>query len=371
MTFSVVPKNKANLNTRLKKRTLSKCIDVKNLVLTHYPELKEKSDKYLGDAIAVLATEGCNARHFKKFVECNPEVFDKKRFWKLTDYLLNAVTKVYYQPEYHQLLRGLSYQDAEQYVISYKANKATSREKFIERHGKIKGEQMFSTFQKTSEVSTQNMKDNGSNFRERSHWCVEYWEKLGCSYEEAVTKVSECQHTYAGVNENVWRLKGLSHEEIQSKMEDINQKKGAARSYEKLKVKNPEWGEDKLREEISRRKLSMLNSFVGKGYRVPLERQEDYKVYRDKVRRLTENQDLSKVEGISLRSVYFHLDHKYSIMQGFLDNVPTYIMASLENLQIISAEDNNSKGIGCSISLEDLLEPHNLIGVVERVKVDF
>lgn len=186
MTSSAIPKRKAGLIAKLQKGTLPKCVDVKVLVLSLYPELEGKSDTYLGNAIAILATQGYKARHFNNFVECNPDVFDKQRFWRFTNYLTEAKTKVHYQPEYQQLLRGLSYQEAVEYVKAYKANKATSKAKFVERHGEKKGLEMFSKFQKTSAISIQNMKERGVNFREKSRWCPEYWINEGYTDRKSV-----------------------------------------------------------------------------------------------------------------------------------------------------------------------------------------
>ena len=52
--------------------------------------------------------------------------------------------------------------------------------------------------------------------------------------------------------------------------------------------------------------------------------------------------------------VGFHLDHKYSITEGFKNKVPPKIIGSIDNLEFICYTDNLSKGTKCSITLEKL-----------------
>lgn len=52
----------------------------------------------------------------------------------------------------------------------------------------------------------------------------------------------------------------------------------------------------------------------------------------------------------------FHLDHKYSLFEGFKNGVAPEIIASVGNLEMLSSEDNLRKHSKCSITLEELLE---------------
>ncbi|WP_394542735.1 hypothetical protein [Priestia aryabhattai] len=47
-------------------------------------------------------------------------------------------------------------------------------------------------------------------------------------------------------------------------------------------------------------------------------------------------------------------DHKYSIHDGYINGVPAPILSHPFNLRLITAEENNSKGIGSIITLEEL-----------------
>lgn len=51
----------------------------------------------------------------------------------------------------------------------------------------------------------------------------------------------------------------------------------------------------------------------------------------------------------------YHLDHKYSIFQGFVEGLSAEIISSKGNLQMLSGFENISKGTKCSITKEFLL----------------
>lgn len=52
----------------------------------------------------------------------------------------------------------------------------------------------------------------------------------------------------------------------------------------------------------------------------------------------------------------YHIDHKYSLHEGYKNNVNVKIISSKENLQIISEYENLSKQQRCDIELNDLIE---------------
>jgi hypothetical protein len=50
----------------------------------------------------------------------------------------------------------------------------------------------------------------------------------------------------------------------------------------------------------------------------------------------------------------YHLDHKYSIAEGFKNKVPPEVIGSIYNLEFIPCNANTRKGTKCSIKLEEL-----------------
>jgi len=87
---------------------------------------------------------------------------------------------------------------------------------------------------------------------------------------------------------------------------------------------------------------------------------KEFKKYSKQVRGLTaKNYRLYKKiinpkNLITGKSTY-HVDHKYSICEGYRNNVDFRVISSKENLEIIKANENLKKNINCSISLNELL----------------
>jgi len=81
----------------------------------------------------------------------------------------------------------------------------------------------------------------------------------------------------------------------------------------------------------------------------------EFKKYRRKVYYWTSKNDLTQLENHDKRGRFgYHLDHKYSITEGFKNKVPPKIIGSIDNLEFICYTDNLSKGTKCSITLEKL-----------------
>jgi len=86
---------------------------------------------------------------------------------------------------------------------------------------------------------------------------------------------------------------------------------------------------------------------------------KDFKDYSRLVWRYTRQNDLSSLDNIELRGTgfhEFHLDHKYSIFEGYKYSVPPEIIGHIGNLEMLNSRVNMSKNIKCSITLEELLD---------------
>jgi len=84
---------------------------------------------------------------------------------------------------------------------------------------------------------------------------------------------------------------------------------------------------------------------------------KQFKNYRRRVNYWTNKNDLTKLENYANREKFnYHLDHKFSIIEGFKLGVPPQIVGSIYNLEFIPFKDNIKKGTKCSISLEKLNE---------------
>lgn len=85
------------------------------------------------------------------------------------------------------------------------------------------------------------------------------------------------------------------------------------------------------------------------------ENQTDYEIYRTLVDKLTAKNDLSVLPNYDKRAANgYHLDHKYSIKDAFDNRIPAYIVANINNLEMLWCTDNTSKGSKSSITLDEL-----------------
>jgi hypothetical protein len=95
---------------------------------------------------------------------------------------------------------------------------------------------------------------------------------------------------------------------------------------------------------INPRKISNVDEFEEYWRMVRIITERNYKKFID------------KIDSERKRGRKYHLDHKFSVAEGFNYGVDPHIIGSVHNLEIIPYKENCSKGEKCSVSLEDLLE---------------
>lgn len=82
----------------------------------------------------------------------------------------------------------------------------------------------------------------------------------------------------------------------------------------------------------------------------------EYEKYRREVWKFSNQQFVEYYYQINptniKRGTHFHLDHKYSIQQGWQNNVSPEIIGGWKNLQLLPAKHNQSKSNKCSVALE-------------------
>lgn len=89
---------------------------------------------------------------------------------------------------------------------------------------------------------------------------------------------------------------------------------------------------------------------------------DEYLNYKLRVRNITRNQNIKSLVNYSRRGRTkndYHLDHRYSVLRGYLDNVEPKIIGSIINLEYIPVSLNCSKQEKCSITKEKLMELYN------------
>lgn len=69
---------------------------------------------------------------------------------------------------------------------------------------------------------------------------------------------------------------------------------------------------------------------------------------------------IEEIDPLRLRGDSYHLDHRVSKLEGYLNNIPPYIISDPVNLEIISATSNMSKLYRSSLSIAELFESYNV-----------
>lgn len=127
--------------------------------------------------------------------------------------------------------------------------------------------------------------------------------------------------------------------------------------YDRLHTNNLENIDENGNNVYDRRTLQNYES----GFWTKPEDKDDFEHYRTKVFKVMYKlkDEISKLENFEKKGHAnqgkYHLDHKLSIIEGFKQNIPPYIIGNINNLEMILGRNNLSKGRKCSINLDDLV----------------
>jgi len=89
-------------------------------------------------------------------------------------------------------------------------------------------------------------------------------------------------------------------------------------------------------------------------------RKDDYKKYKSDVMKVTNQQPINELPNNEKRGNSgvlgaYHLDHKYSILEGFKNKISPKIIGGIKNLQFIPWEENIKKRTKNSITINELI----------------
>ena len=96
-----------------------------------------------------------------------------------------------------------------------------------------------------------------------------------------------------------------------------------------------------------------MQKAYGKSWKEYIEDLPKIRDYYREVHNITKKQPKESLENFDKKGEY-HLDHKFSVIEGFRNNIPPEIIGNIVNLEFIPAELNLRKNANCSISKEQL-----------------
>lgn len=191
---------------------------------------------------------------------------------------------------------------------------------------------------------------------EQSLRCKESWIKKGFDEETAIQKVKELQSSYttkSPVTKKYWENIDSVSEELKEKMRRLYVKK-YNNVFETLKEEGyvnfsltDELFNKILEDEAKIEKFSEMFNF----------RNLNKKKYYKMVWFFTEL-NISLIKDSHLRSREYHIDHIYSIIEGFKNNISPEIIGSVVNLRILERSENCSKKEKCDLTKDKLLEKY-------------
>lgn len=279
-----------------------------------------------------------------------------------------------YDPNYIMVREGCSYDAAIEYIKAYKANKATSLDNFIKRHGndvgKMKYEEWFNnSLKKGWEAAAKNGKS-------QSKFSVEYYIRKGYIHEEARELALQYQYETSPLHIDYYIKRGKSLDYAKKQIRAIHDKKIGIDSYRTHLQNTTPMTSDEIPQQIkttrghcsrsalgddefNKRIEKTRKTFESKNLWVPLKDMSDYALYRKEVWRYTNANDLLSLENYDKRALAgvdagYHLDHNYSISQGYINGVPPELIGSIRNLRMIPWKENVVKQGKCEITEKEL-----------------
>jgi DNA-binding Lrp family transcriptional regulator len=273
------------------------------------------------------------------------------------------------------LKKGFTKEEA---IIKIKENNSRSLESYIKKYGNELGIVKYNEFvnslsnRKESEINNYIKNKNLSKecaedlFKVKriksSPRRVEYWLNKHYSYEESLKKVSEWQKDVSPRTINYWmKFKNMNYNEAIKAMKNFQDnisinsimKRYLCNLDEAFEIQN------KIVKKIieGMEKNGVIRSYDKKSdyfkykMKVHYETCRSYKKYKNIINPLNHERGLFK----------YHLDHKFSIINGFKHNIDPIILGSYVNLELIYCIDNLKKSTNNSITKEDLLEKYKKI----------
>lgn len=226
--------------------------------------------------------------------------------------------------------------------------------------------------------------------RVNSPLCMEFYQKRGIddiSAKNSIDKIVE-KAKKSKVSVELYLAKGFDLQTAQNKVCSYRKRIGKLPTLEELirqygfeegqarwehyqyKIKNRS---AKFRSKYSDPRAGLIMSCLRAGFGKNKKQQlsyTDFKSYAKYCRTLTNlviqvYRDILDPDGDKLSRRYgkdgFSLDHKFSIYGGFYHKIDPFKICSLQNLQVITKNENSRKSQFCVISLEEVLSYKTLL----------
>lgn len=220
---------------------------------------------------------------------------------------------------------------------------------------------------------------NGNNIEIRNNH-IEFSEeeeinivKMYCEETKSVLQISVKFNCSSYFINNVLEKNGItirervSYKDKENEVIDmyVNKTLPALTISNALNIPNTTIGRILAKNNIKKRPISQSKlGLTDEEYKLYILSLPEQKKYRQKVITLTVRQDVRHLpfyekRGRSGLAGAYQLDHRYSILEGFINNVPEETIANINNLEFIPWQENREKSKKCSVTLEELYSKIN------------
>jgi predicted transcriptional regulator len=157
-------------------------------------------------------------------------------------------------------------------------------------------------------------------------------------------------------NEQERIIKKLYLKEYKS-CEEIAQEVGLTKSFVDKFLSKCDFRRDKGKAAS----IGLVKRYRDMNYDEYLEQIDIYYKYELEVLKITRQQPIKLLDNYNNRGNSgvdgaYHLDHKYSIIEGFKNNIKPELIGNIKNLEFIPWKENLKKRAKCSITLEELIK---------------
>lgn len=268
-----------------------------------------------------------------------------------------------------------SHEEAVASIAQYKAKKATNLPNFILKYGEEEGTRRYNDWK------TRSLKKGWdaarANGRAQSPRCADFYIRKGYNEADAKKAAIMYQHTNSSLHVGYYTSRGLSEQEAKDAIREIHDQKIGRDSYREYLEATTDLSNDEITEVIRKirghftrsvlgeeafalRVSKIRKTFEDKGKWIPLAECTEYELYKKEVWSHTNSNDISSLTNHHKRGLAgvegaYHLDHKFSIFQGFVEGIDPKIIGSYKNLECIPWRENVVKQGKCSIDIKELL----------------
>ena len=251
----------------------------------------------------------------------------------------------------------------EESIVKIKENAINNRKLTLEERSKRLGKELAIVVENNIKNNMQNRKKTEINrliqegfsqeesekiFAYRRKVCsprtIDYWLEKKFSLEESIKNVSKFQKQMSPRTIFYWIKNGYSEDEAKNKVSEYQDNTSVTKLMSKFSCS--------LSQAIDIQNSMYINGSLSDPFNDPFNFIE-FKKYKIKVKKFTEF-NWKKYFTESYDGQTHHIDHKVSVKEGFLNQIPPEIIGSKFNLELLTKKENCQKQANSSMNIRDL-----------------